>query len=131
MTRRRLLALPVAGAGAAALHATVPHSHPWDGQAAAAGERDGDHGDLGAAGDHASFRDGRTVDHRANGFDPHAILRDFDWGTTRHAAGGRVVREWELHALDKDTGRTLDPTTVGGLLAGMAIMFATGLLVSM
>jgi zinc transporter ZupT len=27
-------------------------------------------------------------------------------------------------------GRTLDPATVGGLLAGMAIMFATGLLVS-
>ncbi|HEV8152130.1 MAG TPA: multicopper oxidase domain-containing protein [Solirubrobacteraceae bacterium] len=102
LTRRRLLALPVAGAGAAALHATVPHSHPWDGQAAAAGEHDGDHGDLGAAGDHASFRDGRTVDHRANGFDPQAILRDFDWGTTRRAAGGRVVREWELHALDKD-----------------------------
>ena len=33
-----------------------------------------------------SFRDGRTVDHAANGFDPHEILRDFDWGTTTPAA---------------------------------------------
>jgi ZIP family zinc transporter len=33
--------------------------------------------------------------------------------------------------LRNSAGRTLDPTTVGGLLAGMAIMFATGLLVSM
>jgi ZIP family zinc transporter len=29
-----------------------------------------------------------------------------------------------------DTGRTLNPGVVGGLLAGMALMFATGLLVS-
>ena len=47
-------------------------------------------------GGHASFRDGGTVDHGANGFDPHEILRDFDWGTTRRLATGRVLREWEL-----------------------------------
>ncbi|MGE3256662.1 twin-arginine translocation signal domain-containing protein, partial [Pseudonocardia sp.] len=27
-----------------------------------------------------TFRDGETVDHEANGFDPDAILRDFDLG---------------------------------------------------
>jgi FtsP/CotA-like multicopper oxidase with cupredoxin domain len=42
-----------------------------------------------------------TVDHRANGFDPHAILRDFDRGTVRRE-GGRTVREWELIAQDKE-----------------------------
>jgi zinc transporter, ZIP family len=33
-------------------------------------------------------------------------------------------------ALRDDTGRTLHPVAVSGLLAGMALMFATGLLVS-
>ena len=47
---------------------------------------------------HANFRDGRTVDHAANGFDPQAIARDFDWGKTSRLATGRVVREWELYA---------------------------------
>ena len=57
-------------------------------------------------------------------------MRDFDWGSTRRLPTGRVVREWELHALDRETGRTLHPATVAGLLAGMAIMFATSLLAS-
>ena len=32
---------------------------------------------------HADFRDGPDVDHAANGFDPTAMLRDFDYGRTR------------------------------------------------
>ena len=98
LTRRRLLAsLPVAGAGAAALHAAVPHSH-GGGSVAAAAERHDGH--AAAHGGHASFRG--TVDHARNGFDPHAILRDFDWGTTRRLPSGRVVREWELVATVKE-----------------------------
>jgi FtsP/CotA-like multicopper oxidase with cupredoxin domain len=65
----------------------------------------GDHAGAGHAGHtdgHADFRDGRTVDHRANGFDPHAILRDFDEGRTRRLPSGRVLREWELYAVDKE-----------------------------
>ena len=38
-----------------------------------------------------------TVDHAANGFDPHSILRDFDEGVVR---GG--VREWEFVAEEKE-----------------------------
>jgi Multicopper oxidase len=55
-----------------------------------------------AGGGHADFRDGLTVDHAANGFDPHEILRDFDWGSTHRTASGRVVREWELVASDRE-----------------------------
>jgi len=68
-----------------------------DGEARAAG-RDA----MGAVGGHASFRDGRTVDHRANGFDPHDVVRDFDWGTTRRLPDGTVVREWQLYAVDRE-----------------------------
>lgn len=103
LTRRRLLAgsVPALGAGALALQST-------------AGAADGGHGGHGAGsgsangvgsamgGGHADFRDGRTVDHRANGFDPHEILRDFDWGKTTRLPNGRVLREWELAAIDKE-----------------------------
>ena len=101
LTRRRLLAagVPALGLGAAALHSAVPHQHPWTGEAEAASHDEA--AGQGHEGGHASFRGGQ-VDHRANGFDPYTILRDFDWGTTRRLAGGRVLREWELVATDKE-----------------------------
>ena len=64
-------ALPAAGAALAA----EPHEH-------------GSAGFGGAVG---------MVDPSANGFDPQAILRDFDEGTLR-----RGVREWEIVAEDKE-----------------------------
>ena len=98
LTRRRLLAsLPIAGAGAAALHAAVPHSHGGGGGVAEAAEP---HGHAGHDGKHATFRG--IVDHRANGFDPHEVLRDFDWGTTRRLPDGRILREWELVSTQKE-----------------------------
>ena len=39
---------------------------------------------------------------RANGFDPTEILRDFDYGKTRRLASGRVLREWEIVAQDRE-----------------------------
>ena len=37
-----------------------------------------------------------------NGFDPHEILRDFDWGKTTRLPNGRTLREWELVAGDQE-----------------------------
>jgi len=51
---------------------------------------------------HATFAPGRSVDHRANGFHPTELLRDFDYGKTRRLASGRVLREWEIVAFDKE-----------------------------
>jgi FtsP/CotA-like multicopper oxidase with cupredoxin domain len=51
---------------------------------------------------HAAFEKGRTVDHRANGFHPTEILRDFDYGRTRRLASGRTLREWTIVAEDKE-----------------------------
>jgi len=51
---------------------------------------------------HARFADGPEVDHRANGFDPSDILRDFDYGKTRRLGNGRLLREWEIVAHDKE-----------------------------
>jgi FtsP/CotA-like multicopper oxidase with cupredoxin domain len=97
LTRRRLLAggVPLVG-GAAILHSTVPHRHPWDDDAPAAG---GHHASQ--AEGHMAFHGG-VVDPRANGFDPHETLRSFDWGTTRRLASGRVLREWEIYAAEQE-----------------------------
>ena len=79
---------------------------------------------------HANFRDGRTVDHAANGFDPHEILRDFDWGTTTRLPDGRVLREWELFAVDKEIevapGVTFAAWTYNGRIPGPTLRCREG-----
>lgn len=99
------------GASAVALpllHEVVPHQN-LHGQAAAAGGQGGHGG--GAAGGMSShgggangptFKRGDVVDHRANGFNPTDLLRDFDLGTTRRLASGRTLREWVIVAADKE-----------------------------
>ena len=82
------------------LHESVPHPHPGGGgEALAQTGKDGAHSGHGGA-DHATFRG--TVDHKRNGFDPHAILRDFDRGKTTRLPGGRTLREFTLDAIDKE-----------------------------
>ena len=49
-----------------------------------------------------TFRGGETVGDAANGFDPTAILRDFDWGRTSRLPDGQILREWEVNAIDKE-----------------------------
>ncbi len=113
--RRKLLAGGlVAAPTLALLHETVPHQalhdalgggqHPADAQGASHAAHAA-HGipahanGLGTAG--PTFRGGATVDHRANGFNPTEILRDFDYGETRRLASGRLLRQWTLVAGDK------------------------------
>src|ERR687897_246246 len=42
------------------------------------------------------------VDHARNGFDPHAILTDWDAGTVTTGPDGRRVREWDIVGVDKE-----------------------------
>ncbi len=112
LTRRRLFtrAAPAAGAGAiagaallrspgAAAGSSAPTTHGATHAAATTGTP-GKAPHPGHGSGHAAFRG--TVDHGKNGFDPHEILRDFDWGTTRKGPGGRTIREWEIVAADKE-----------------------------
>jgi FtsP/CotA-like multicopper oxidase with cupredoxin domain len=115
ISRRKLLAGGVLAAPTlAVLHEAVPHQglhaalsggpHP---AAAASTHAPAGNGGVpshvhagGLAG--PTFRGGATVDHRANGFDPSEILRDFDYGRTRRLASGRLLREWTIVAADKE-----------------------------
>jgi FtsP/CotA-like multicopper oxidase with cupredoxin domain len=97
--------VPAIGLAGAGLHSAIPHTHPWETEAQAADPHAGHTAESGpaghTAGGHAAFHGG-AVNHAANGFDPHEVLRDFDWGTTQRLASGRVVREWTLVAQDKE-----------------------------
>ena len=109
ISRRRLLAGGVVATPTLALlHESVPHQGlhralAGERTAAAAGGASTTH-DRHGGGDipHAAFAPGREVDHAANGFNPTDLLRDFDAGRTRRLASGRVLREWELVAVEKE-----------------------------
>jgi FtsP/CotA-like multicopper oxidase with cupredoxin domain len=134
LSRRQLLVGGAAAAPALALlHEVVPHRglhHALGGShatAAAPGAHPGHGGSGGAA--HASFAGGR-VDHSANGFNPTEILRDFDHGKTRRLASGRVLREWEIVAVDKQIevapGVKFDAWTYNGRVPGPTLRCREG-----
>ncbi|HEY8083650.1 MAG TPA: multicopper oxidase domain-containing protein [Solirubrobacterales bacterium] len=103
ISRRRLLGAAAVVPAAAGLQGLVSRSGLGGdpAQAKPNGNRGGGHaGHNGFA--HASFAPGRTVNHRANGFNPTELLRDFDYGKTRRLASGRVLREWEIIAQDRE-----------------------------
>ena len=109
LSRRKLLAGgAAAGAALPVLHQLVPHRglHQSLERAEGATAQGPAHGAAEAVqgGGNAgpTFRQGATVDHAANGFNPTDMLRDFDWGKTRRLASGRVLREWTLVAGDKE-----------------------------
>ena len=84
LSRRNFLCrLPLLAAAVPAANALA--AEPRGGQAGRGSDGEGHIGTVG------------RVDPAANGFDPHAILRDFDDGVVR---GG--VREWELVAEDME-----------------------------
>jgi FtsP/CotA-like multicopper oxidase with cupredoxin domain len=95
LSRRNLLG-GAAGTAAAlpVIHGLVPHQGVHD--ALAQDGHDGAHGAAAHRGaDHLGVVG--TVDPAANGFDPHALLRDFDEGVVTNG-----VREWEIVAEDKE-----------------------------
>jgi FtsP/CotA-like multicopper oxidase with cupredoxin domain len=105
ISRRRLLAGGAIAGALPILHELVPHRglhQVIEGdQAVAKGPASGHEGHS-ARLSGGPVVEGRTVDHRANGFNPTDVLRDFDGGKTRRLASGRVLREWELVAIDKE-----------------------------
>ncbi len=111
VSRRRLLAGgALAGVSLPILHELVPHGgiheaisgsgHDAAAATTGAAAHPG-HGETGAL-LHATFAAGTEVDHKANGFNPTEMLRDFDYGQTRRLPGGRTLREYTIVARDKE-----------------------------
>jgi FtsP/CotA-like multicopper oxidase with cupredoxin domain len=118
----------------ALLHETVPHEglHRLLGghQSTHAQAAPGGHSGHGVDMAHAGFATDRQVDHRANGFNPTDMLRDFDYGKTRRLASGRVLREWELVVADKEIevapGVKYEAWTYNGRVPGPALRCREG-----
>ena len=77
--------------GVTAAEPNNPHAASGHGAAEAAASEH-NHGGAGTVG---------QVDHKSNGFDPHEILYDFDYGELKEE-NGRIVREWNIIAVDKE-----------------------------
>lgn len=79
---------------------------------------------------HATFASGRSVDHERNGFHPTELLRDFDYGTTRRLASGRVLREWEIvahdHEIEVAPGVKYEAWTYNGRVPGPTLRAREG-----
>jgi FtsP/CotA-like multicopper oxidase with cupredoxin domain len=124
VSRRKLLGgAAAAGASIPLLHELVPHRGLHDQSASARQEAISNghqahrgSGHLGATG---------RVDAKANGFDPHAILRDFDEGIVRNG-----VREWEIVAEDRKIevapGVHYDAWTYNGRVPGPTLRAREG-----
>jgi FtsP/CotA-like multicopper oxidase with cupredoxin domain len=106
MTSRRGF---LTGTGAAAVALAAVPAHAFGAPTQDASPEGGDHGPHGGQGgghgggvDGATFRHGQGIDHKANGFDPSEVLRDFDHGTVSTLPDGRTLREWEVYASDEE-----------------------------
>jgi FtsP/CotA-like multicopper oxidase with cupredoxin domain len=103
ISRRKLLGgAALAAPALAGLAGLTERASGGDSAAAAAGTNG--HGTHAGHSEfpHATFASGRTFDHEANGFHPTEMLRDFDYGRTRRLASGRVLREWDIVAVDRE-----------------------------
>lgn len=94
--RRFLKRFGAAGAGVSAAVLggrdllVAQETHP--GHSGHSMEPPGSHGGMGTVG---------RVDHARNGFDPAAILTDFDGGDVSRDSSGRTVREYEFTVVNK------------------------------
>ena len=78
----------------------------------------------------AMFRTGQVVDHKANGFNPTATLRDFDYGVTSVLPNGRVLREWDVVASQREIevapGVSFPAWTFNGRIPGPTLRCSAG-----
>jgi FtsP/CotA-like multicopper oxidase with cupredoxin domain len=102
-SRRKLLGGAAAAGSLPVLHGLIPHDgihHALEGANASTGHVAGTAHNGKSS--HSGFAIGPDVNHKRNGFDPSEMVRDFDWGRTRRLASGRLLREWDLDAVDKE-----------------------------
>lgn len=136
MRRRSLLLGGLAVAGSTAVLATSaagqsmqghdmasmsdPEELPAD-PYAAPGAHEGGHGQMTTVG---------TVDHQQNGFDPTAMLTEWDVGTVSTMDDGRTLRTFEVEAIDKEIeiapGVVFPAWTFNGRVPGPALRAKEG-----
>ncbi|MEQ9637824.1 MAG: multicopper oxidase domain-containing protein [Devosia marina] len=136
MRRRSLLLGGLAVAGSTAVLATSAAGQSMQGHDmasmsdleqlpadpyAAPGAHEGGHGQMTTVG---------TVDHQQNGFDPTAMLTEWDVGTVSTMDDGRTLRTFEVEAIDKEIeiapGVVFPAWTFNGRVPGPALRAKEG-----
>jgi FtsP/CotA-like multicopper oxidase with cupredoxin domain len=76
----------------------------WMGNQASSPQQSGEYGlETGTTGrPHGRMRTMGTVDHDRNGFDPMAMLDDFDYGEVSTLPSGQTLREYQFVAQDRE-----------------------------
>jgi FtsP/CotA-like multicopper oxidase with cupredoxin domain len=107
ISRRDFLRAGLLGGGATAVAATLAHA-----PAGATGHHALPIGaqptpppypaDHAVGHDHGGFGTVGQVDPTINGFDPHVILQDWDFGQVSTLPGGQTLREYRIVAVDKE-----------------------------
>ena len=98
---RRGFLLGGAGVAIGAIPGGQPHAVPAADPSPAPHPGHDSHAVHGGGVNGPTFRGG-TVDHAANGFNPTEVLRSFDYGKVSKLPDGRVLREWEIFANDRE-----------------------------
>ena len=111
ISRRDFLKAGLLGGGATAVAATLVqgpaaagHVHPLPvGVQPTPAPDSADHTGHHAAGqDHGGFGPIGEVDPAVNGFDPHLVLQDWDFGQVSTLPGGQTQRDYRIVAVDKE-----------------------------
>jgi len=70
------------------------------------------------------------VNHAKNGFDPSEVLTDFDYGSVSRLADGRILREFEIVAINREVevvpGIVFPAWTYNGRIPGPTLRCQTG-----
>jgi FtsP/CotA-like multicopper oxidase with cupredoxin domain len=94
VSRRDFLKAGLLGGGVlVGAAAAVPRDGAAAGDYPPAQHDHGDHGGNGTVGE---------VDHQRNGFDPHVVLEDWDFGRVSRLENGQTLREYQIVAYDKE-----------------------------
>ncbi|MFQ5942410.1 MAG: multicopper oxidase domain-containing protein [Anaerolineales bacterium] len=98
--RRGFIKAGLLGSGIAVAAAGQPQSPVQQGGQ----EGDSDFGPHSGHGDgsHSAMGTVGSVHHEANGFDPHELLNDWDFGEVSQLPSGQTLREYSIVAVDKE-----------------------------
>jgi FtsP/CotA-like multicopper oxidase with cupredoxin domain len=97
--RRGFIKAGLLSSGIAVAAASQPQSPVGQG----GGEGEGIVGSKSShGGSHGSFGTVGSVNNQTNGFDPHELLNDWDYGKVSQMANGHTLREYSIVAVDKD-----------------------------
>lgn len=97
LSRRDFLKAGVLGGGVATTAAATVHRRGLSGGAKSGPQQEYSHGEH-----PGSFGTVGTVDNEANGFDPHALLNDWDYGAVSTLPNGQTLRDYRIVAVDKE-----------------------------